>query len=326
MRSGRPYRHIGIHATSVRSPTAVVPATAGAADDPDGESELEGKRSRRGVRRRAFWGRRWPVGGAMIICVDRMLERLAAEIVRTVLGGADVEERDGVPDALPGVHDFDVLFANGSHLAVEVTTATDPSLRELWAAVAEHHWTFSDLRWSWGLVIRPDTRVGVLHRAVGLLLAELEGRGVDRYNAAEPHDKPGRELTDLGVRYAKAVPGPGEPVVLVGTVGPADWFDGSNVCEAVEREAAKADNCRKLLAAGAGELFVWVDPHASSAHAALSGDVSLPQRPPRLPAGITGVWAARSIVRPDGRAGAAVVLRGDPRTGWTNFTSRAMEL
>ena len=256
--------------------------------------------------------------------MDRVLERLGAEIVRSVLGGARVEERDGVPGAPPGIHDFDVIFADGSRLSVEVTTATDPSLRELWAAVGQQQWNLPHLRRSWGVVIRPDTSVGALHRDVGPLLAELERRGVDRFNAAEPNDTPGDELKDLGVRYANAVPGPGEPVVFVGTVGPANWFDGSDVCEAVEREAAKADNARKLLAAGGGELFVWVDPHASSAHAALAGDVSLPRRPPRLPAGITGIWAARSIVRPDGRAGAAVVLRGDPRTGWRDITSDAV--
>jgi hypothetical protein len=260
----------------------------------------------------------------MILRVDTVLEGVAGEIVRRVLGGARVEERDGVPGASPGVHDFDIVFADGSRLAVEVTMATDAPRRELWAAVAQHRWTFPHLRRPWSLVIRPETRVGALHRAVGPLLAELERRGVDRFNAAEPHDTPGGELKDLGVRYARAVRGPGEPVVLVGTVGPADYFDGADVCEAVEREAAKADNARKLHAAGGGELFVWVDPHASSAYAALSGDVSLPQQPPLLPAGVQGVWAARYIVRPDGRADAAVVLRGDPRTGWSDFTSRAI--
>lgn len=273
------------------------------------------------------------VGGSERICgrdgrserpswptLNDALEDAAAEIVRQVLAGDQIKRRDGVPGAPPGIHDFDLEFADGSRVAVEVTTATDSPLRELWAAVSDRCWTFPGLQRSWSLVIRHDTRVDALHRAAGTLLAELERLGIYRVNAYEPDDARATKLATLGVRYARAVEESEQPIVFVGTVGLGDWYDGSDICEAVEREAAKTDNVRKLLAAGGGELFVWVDHHAANAHAALSGVVTLPTRSPRLPDAVTAVWAARCVLRPDRSIAAAVVLRGHPTAAWSDVT------
>jgi hypothetical protein len=254
--------------------------------------------------------------------VEGLLTEVAGEIARAVLDGALAVPRD-VLGGPPNLHDLDVVLRDGSTIPVEVTIATNPAVRQLWAAVGKQRWDIPGLRSSWSLDISPDTRINELRRALSPLLGELERRGVDRFNASEPHDEPMSDLGRLGVRFAKAVRGLPEPMVLVGSVGPADFVDGSDICDAVEHEAAKTDNRNKLLAAGGGDLFVWVDPHAANAYAALSGTVSIPRRPPRLPDGINSVWAARYIMRPSGRPGAAAVLRGDPTAGWSDVTNRA---
>jgi hypothetical protein len=196
--------------------------------------------------------------------------------------------------------------------------ATDQAARELDNAVAQQQWVMPELDRSWRLVVRAHTRIDAFHRRIGPLLAELERCGIRRFNAPEPHDGPMKrimdELASLGVRYGRSATAFGEPCVFVGT-GVGGYVDASDIREAVEREAAKPDNGRKLLAADGGHLFVWIDHHAADAYAALCGDVSLPLHPPRLPQGITRVWAARYVLRPDGNPGAGVVLRGDPDKG-----------
>lgn len=256
--------------------------------------------------------------------VKKMLQDAAGEIVRVVVAGVRVDARDDVPGAPPGIHDLDVVLKDGARIPVEVTMATDRAARELWNAVGRHRWVMPELDRSWSLVIRPHTRIAPLHRRIGSVLAKLEHCGIDRFNAPEPHDGAMKsvmdELARLGVRFALNSAPFGEPMVLVGTVGPGSWIDGSDICEAVEQEAAKPDNRRKLLAAGGGQLFVWIDHHAGNAHAALCGDISLPPEPPRLPQEVTGVWAARYVLGPDGNLGAGVVVRGDRDTGWHDVT------
>jgi hypothetical protein len=252
------------------------------------------------------------------------LETGAGGILRAVLGAVGVTPRD-VGGAPPGTHDFDVVLADGHVLAVEVTIVTDEVARLMWDAVAKRGWTVPGLARSWSLVLQEGTPIKALHAEVGSLLHALELVGVDRFNSREPRDDVARNAKDrlaaLGVRYARSSETSGQPLVLVGTVGRGRSVGASDVNEAVEREAAKADNRRKLRAAGGGELFVWVDPHATDVHAALQNEFAyVPREPPTLPSEIRAVWVARYVFGPDGLPRAGVLLRGDA-SGWADFTS-----
>jgi hypothetical protein len=136
-----------------------------------------------------------------------------------------------------------------------------------------------------------------------LVLEKAEIYRMDRAELREPGtvsaDALGamRELSRLGVRRASGFPETA-PCITVGSSSTGNTTTAL-VNRAVEHEAQKEDNRRKLREADADEahLFVWIDSTKEQASVAMSDDC--PPQAPALPAEVTTAWVALPSGRPE---------------------------
>jgi hypothetical protein len=195
------------------------------------------------------------------------------------------------------MHDFD-LFVADRVISLEVTSATDKSVRRLWHAVHETSWDEPSLSRSWALSLRPRIRIGSMRPHVAALLQVLEQNGVPKFPSSDAsHSPPASvavtQLKRLGVIGGLAVDSHPSRIV-VGVAGPAEW--GSDDDLNLAMAPAIADNIDKLRRATADErhLFVWLDWSDHRVQAATLNIVTLgrlPGSPPEFPEGLDVVWA-----------------------------------
>lgn len=252
---------------------------------------------------------------------------LARRVLAKTMPGMSIEPLDpgGGPRSLP---DFELVIEGCEPIALEVTTATQPDLRQTRARfesqLAERI-EAPQLRSSWHLYAEVGSDVRRIRRDVVASLAELELE----WSSAPPPDliffgptnaarSPSvRALWQtLGIVWGRAYPSSGGAFVFVSPPSdPREWTDehpGAFVTEAVETEAAKADNVRKLAESGRSErhLFVGVDPLSYPPWQDLDRGV-VPPDPPRLPEEITTAWVATA-----GSDGRDIAWRATPPDIW----------
>ena len=217
-------------------------------------------------------------------------------------------------------YDFDVVLADGSELAVEVTQASDQARIALGVALARHGTLDNPGRLAWQLDIRPGVKAqGALRAALPSLL-QLEGAGQWIYGFHSCEDYPdvpeAVTLSAIGVEgWLAFVPGPsGRPIVTSVVAGEGGIKHESLVIEAAVAEARKPDNLAKLARAHQSEkhLFVWVDWFGEP----LLWSTVQSQEPiglPDLPPPLTGLWIAAGI------NDFAVVWRYQSDEGWAVY-------
>jgi hypothetical protein len=235
------------------------------------------------------------------------LELRAGAAAASVLG-AKLLRRD-----IPGAHqtrDFDLLLGDGSVEPLEITRYVDePALRTWERLRGATPLRAPSLSRVWVLAIPPadveagGTRVAYDVRkfvaTIESALAALEAAGHQTINLGRVQVDPAlanafRTLVDLGVQdgYSRA-PAPGQ-TAYVSFGAPVGGFTQADlVASAIEREASKADNQRKLAqppSARRRHLFLVFDGSSGSFFNAV--DRGLQGRLPRLPAPITTGWAA----------------------------------
>jgi hypothetical protein len=113
----------------------------------------------------------------------------------------------------------------------------------------------------------------------------------------------------------RAIEGEELAIVFVKSHQPGGFYSFDAVTPVIQHELAKTDNVAKLTSsAGLAELFVWIDPALGPASATLSSSLIAPfhevvptLQPPRLPPGVSGVWAA--LVGPSPTEPAVVLWR-----------------
>lgn len=103
-------------------------------------------------------------------------EKVVAATITTTRG-LRVEQHDGGEQ--PGMHDLNIMTADGSQAAVEVTAAADPDSIQLWKLVngGDERWIVPDLRGGWLLHLDPTARARRLLKELPAFLGELEGQG-----------------------------------------------------------------------------------------------------------------------------------------------------
>jgi hypothetical protein len=151
---------------------------------------------------------------------------------------------------------------------------------------------------SWHVSIHDAAEVPRIKSRAAPLLNALATAGVDSFNAVDGHVDPRldqliHQLDALDVADGFVMPGEVPPRVFAGTFG-SGWLDPDELTSAVEGEASKPDNRRKLSDAPPGarrHLFVWL--HDSNWYVAvLLRDPMGPSRAPVLPEVVDVVWAA----------------------------------
>lgn len=211
--------------------------------------------------------------------------------------------------------DFDLVFPDNSVEPLEITRYVDepalrtwerlrgvtplaaPSLARIWVlAVPAADYDPAGAR------VAYDVRRFV--RTIEPALAALEAAGLETINLGRTERDPAlanafQVLLDLGIQDGFArQPAAGQTPYISFNAPVGGITDADLVASAIEREAAKADNQRKLAQparANRRHLFVVFDGSSGSFFNAV--DRGLQGRLPTLPAPITTVWEQHAIPR-----------------------------
>jgi len=105
-------------------------------------------------------------------------EEKVVEATIAVTLGLRVEQHDD--GSKPGMHDLNIMNADGGPAAVEVTAAVDPDSIQLWKLVDERdeRWTVPNLQGGWMLHLEPTARAKRLVRELPAFLKELDDNGI----------------------------------------------------------------------------------------------------------------------------------------------------
>lgn len=224
-------------------------------------------------------------------------EAAAKRIVEGLVAGSLMRFREVQSQ---GEHDFDLEYSDGSKAILEVTVSTDEVAEETEKAITKsrHGGPFiprGRCAYDWYVHLVPGARINRIRSEVAAFLADIEAEGRQEFNAwADSSESPAVSaiLMELGIAHGSVVKwkAPGIGIALPGDGG---LVDPNLVNAAVEREASKSDNRRKLSSVLDGEkhLFVYVRTTKHVVWVAIR-DGSLPEGGPTLPPEITHVWVA----------------------------------
>ncbi len=261
----------------------------------------------------------------------RSEEKVVAATIRAVLC-LKVEQHDDGKQ--PGMHDLNIVTADGSLAAVEVTAAADPDSIQLWKLVhkRDERWTVPDLQGGWMLHLKPTARAKLLLRELPAFLRELEGQGVteippQRRRQEVPESIEGRARalgivsgnqsgTDFPGSIYLTIEQPrkrtGGPVDATGSVVPG-WIRQFLL------DPHQSDVLGKLARSGASErhAFILVPAFTSAPFNVLDmlwrdEDDVVPTSPPEMPDPVTHVWLMAFWTIGTG-------LRWSPDGGWERF-------
>lgn len=271
---------------------------------------------------------------------ERETEIIARKILEEILG-PDVEVRRHETTCGQSQYDYDVFQGGNLIAAVEVTSATDESLKRLIAQSerCEYRIQSERLRESWLVFLAPRTPwvpgiskkppgVSKISKELADCLAQFEKWGITQFIAelsssemSEIEELCGK-LRRLGVKWAKSSPSE-QPDVLILPVD-EKGFRGSEdyVNPAVQSLAWKDDNKGKLGASNAGQriLFIYVDGMTDYPLWKQMCDFT-PKEPPQLPKEITEIWMCTWL-----RGGSYVVWRCKPPNRWEELGPLSLDL
>ena len=232
----------------------------------------------------------------------REVEKVAAATVAAWLG-----DRGSLVDNSSGHGpDFRLDYTDGRAALGEVGWHEDPKVREMWANTfkRDQHQVIElpTGLGQWTVGLERGAHIGKLYAELPALLASLVASGracLDLYGTW-PRGEVAETARRLGVEYVAQV-SPDEPAVAVffmpGTGGaiPTDANAVADWIEEVLADPDYRDTTEKLLVLDADERHVFLMSGTRTAFGVDErlrrlGD-ALPMRPPRVPTGITHVWA-----------------------------------
>jgi hypothetical protein len=261
----------------------------------------------------------------------RTEEKVAAATIAATLSSRVEQNDDG---SRPGMHDLNILAADGTSAAVEVTAAADPDSIQLWKLVNDRddRWTVPDLQGGWMLQLEPTARAKRLLKDLPAFLEELEGEDITEIpRQLRRHEEPGS--VEARARVLGIVSGnqsstdfPGSIYLTIErsperTGGVVD-STGSAVTQWVRdflMDPHQSDVLGKLERSGASERHAFILVPAFSLAPFGVVDMlwrderhAVPTAPPHLPEQVTHVWLMAFWTIGSG-------LRWSPDSGWERF-------
>jgi hypothetical protein len=245
-------------------------------------------------------------------------ERVAKYVIETIHKGARAIFQT---QQSTGKYDFDLTYAEGGKAAVEVTRSTLQQSQQTLAELKRRGCSVraAACRQSWLVYPSPRARIQHVLKNVDRYLSAIEAEGLTKYHCELDRSSPAvsRILQDLQIVEGLTLTLPPPARIWLG--GPCDSMTGSlvkadDLQRALEAEAIKSDNRRKLGASGCQErhLFVYIDPlNTHPWQALITG--CIPERAPVLPAEITYAWVAAEL-----DVNGIFVWTTAPRQGWQN--------
>jgi hypothetical protein len=223
-------------------------------------------------------------------------EQLAKHVIEMIHEGARAEFRG---QQSHGEYDFDLTYGNGDVAAVEVTKSTIQELELMLRKIGREFVLASACRNSWMVDALPSARIRLILKKVDHYLSAIEAEGMNEFFA--PHDtmseSVSRILADLQINEGRILELPVPARIWVTCPSEkGSIVDANDLQRAIEAEATKGDNKRKLAKSQHPErhLFVYVDQLNCGPWQAMINRC-IPEQPPMLPAEITHVWAAAEV-------------------------------
>lgn len=256
-------------------------------------------------------------------------EQWARRMIQGTLARPVRQHDDG---SAPGMHDLDIVLADGSLAAVEVTAAADGEAIALWNLVngRDERWIETGLRGGWFVELDPTARARAVLRDLPRLLGDLESRGIGQLDVSHRrHDLSDLEREAQRLRVNRAGQGatefPGSiyptidlPLERTGGAVPttgdplAAWLSEflaadarSDVRAKLTRSAAAQRHAFVIVPGFTPAPFPVVDLLMRAAP-------PLPTAPPALPPEVTHLWVASTWARAAG-------VRWSPEGGWALF-------
>ncbi|MBI3756985.1 MAG: hypothetical protein HY267_03315 [Deltaproteobacteria bacterium] len=216
-------------------------------------------------------------------------------IVENLMPGARMHYR---ASQSAGEHDFDFEYPSSTRIPLEVTVSTDEDAEATDAAIMRRGGPFVPrvhCRHDWDVYPIRYANINKIRRHVDSYLAAIEAEGREHFHAFMDAVKSPAVyaiLQELGIEYGSVISWK-SPGIWIATPGDGGIVDPVLVNEAVEIEAFKADNKRKLSSAEGSEkhLFVYVNSTRHVVWAAVREEAP-PVVGPKLPPEITHVWVA----------------------------------
>lgn len=259
--------------------------------------------------------------GAVEMRKQRESERVAKVLVESLVGGATMAFLEVQAN---GEHDYNLTYADGSVVPVEVTESVDFQIECGVGALADERFVNANsCRRDWHVHPLPDARIDVIRNKVDQYLAAVEYEGLDQFHASRdagtfPSVRSILEDLKIGSGSTAVWNPPGR----IGIDRPSQHVMSrvdscSAVLGAVEFAMSKKREKKfAALAALERHLFVYVHPRNYPAWVALiDSDVSAGQPSVKEWGGITDVWVAG----PDRSQGVYVVWRCTVGHGWRNL-------
>jgi hypothetical protein len=230
----------------------------------------------------------------------RIAERIAKQLLERVIAGARAEP---IVAQNHGEWDWDI-HVGGMTFPMEVTQATSQKSESLYAAIfgedGRNALPCLTTRYVWAVTASRLTNVAKVRKRLDHLLAELETTGLTMFDVRDQEVVAVPEVHALWkeLRITDGFCNPEWEIREHTLMAPIDsaMLASEQVVSAVEREANKNDNRRKLGKSSATErhLFVHIAYHSYPAYEAMRA-CALPVQRLRLPAEITNVWVARAL-------------------------------
>jgi len=249
-------------------------------------------------------------------------ERVAKHIVEALIPGATMVYHTAQST---GDHDFDLTYADGTTVPVEVTASMDPVQVQTYAAIKKQGGLVprQKCRLDWLVHPLPGANIKRIRAEIDKYLADVETDGISYFHThahAYMYQSVDRLRQDLGVESAGVVKWK-QPGIQIGYPGTGGAVGAECAVEAIDLEARKDDNRRKLAATGATarHLFVYVDALNFLPWVGVR-DFDPAGHTPSLPEEITDVWAAAGAGRPTQYR----VWRGDSK-GWRSVGAVVMD-
>ena len=227
-------------------------------------------------------------------------------------------------DQSAGSHDFDLEYSDRAQAALEVTISTNQSREATVAAISDVRkggaFIKANLcRKDWWVHPAPNANINRIRAQVDEYLAAIEADGLDRFIGPVDSDaylSVERIYTDLLIEGGSVMKWKNPGRIGISYPGDGGFVVPENLQKAIEREALKGDNRRKLGSAGTAErhLFVYISSQNFLAWAALT-DGDMPDNTPQLPDEITDVWAVTGA----GQKDKYIVWRASKGAQWQNL-------
>jgi hypothetical protein len=247
-------------------------------------------------------------------------ESILAKVVEHVVPGARMTYIASQSD---GEWDFD-LTSGPDVFPFEVTRVTSAARQEMYAAILGND-DNSDFvprklaQHDWWVFPSHSADIRKLRRDVDRLVANIEREGYTEFNIqrdSQSSDAVRKIWTEIRVTHGTRLAWDPPGRIGIGLPPDSGILSADQILAAVDREATKPDNRRKLGQSSARErhLGVYLDDFSYLPQAAMRRGL-IPSAGLQLPPEITHVWVVTNIgLEPD-----FLVWRYDAKSGWTNL-------